>query len=74
MLSHASMNIGDSIYTTDTDDKIIFVNKAFCETYGFEREDILEKYDNVFWKEGPAKGDVKDILPCRVILIIFSDL
>ena len=48
MPSHTSINIGDSIYTTDKDDKIILINKVFCEPYGFEREDILGKYRNIF--------------------------
>ncbi|MFQ6116153.1 MAG: ATP-binding protein, partial [bacterium] len=50
MLSHAITCINDSIYITDMNDRIIFVNKAFCKTYGYREEDILGKQSNILWK------------------------
>ena len=41
LLSHAVMNVNDSIYITDMNDNIVFVNKAFLETYGYEEEEII---------------------------------
>jgi len=43
ILSHALMSIGDSVYITDIDDNIIFVNKAFTETFGFCEEEVIGK-------------------------------
>ncbi|OQX96423.1 hypothetical protein B6I21_01060 [candidate division KSB1 bacterium 4572_119] len=43
MLSHAMMAISDSVYITDMNDKIIFVNKAFVETYHYSKKEILNK-------------------------------
>lgn len=43
ILSHALMSIGDSVYITDINDNIIFVNKAFTETFGFNEEEIAGK-------------------------------
>ncbi len=43
ILSHALMSIGDSVYITDIDDNIIFVNKAFTETFGFSEEEVIGK-------------------------------
>ena len=34
LLSHAILSTDDSVYITDLEDRITFVNKAFCETYG----------------------------------------
>ncbi|MGB7605901.1 MAG: diguanylate cyclase [Lutisporaceae bacterium] len=41
ILSHALMSIGDSVYITDINDNIIFVNKAFTETFGFSEEEVV---------------------------------
>jgi PAS domain S-box-containing protein len=49
LLSGAVMSTDDSVYITDIDDKIIFVNKAFCRTYGYKRNDILGRDCNILW-------------------------
>ena len=49
LLSGAIMSTNDSVYITDTDDKIIFVNKAFCKTYGYREEDVLGKDSRMLW-------------------------
>jgi diguanylate cyclase (GGDEF)-like protein/PAS domain S-box-containing protein len=53
MLSRALMSIGDAVYVTDTTDRIMFVNRAFCETYGYAEADIVGKDSEVLWKERP---------------------
>jgi PAS domain S-box-containing protein len=56
LLSHAIMSINDSVYITDTEDKITFVNKAFCETYRYEEKDILGKRSSVLsTPESPSR-------------------
>jgi len=49
LLLGAIMSAADSIYITNLEDRIIFVNKAFCRTYGYEEEDIIGKNSNVLW-------------------------
>jgi len=61
MLSHAIMSINDSVYITDMDDRIIFVNKSFCKTYGYEEEDVIGRHISVLWSEAPTNRDVKSI-------------
>lgn len=41
MLLHAVMHINDSVYITDTQGMIRFVNKAFHHTYGYSAEEII---------------------------------
>ena len=41
LLSHAMRNIGDSVFIFDHEMKVVFVNRAFCETYGYDTDDIL---------------------------------
>jgi PAS domain S-box-containing protein len=49
LLSGAIMSTNDSVYITDMENKIIFVNKAFCETYGYKEQDVLGKDSNILW-------------------------
>jgi len=49
LLSGAIMSTDDSVYITDRENKIIFVNKAFCETYGYKKEDVIGKDSNFLW-------------------------
>jgi PAS domain S-box-containing protein len=57
LLSGAIMSTNDSVFITNMDDKIIFVNNAFCKTYGYRKEDILGKDSSILWigKQQSAK-------------------
>ncbi|MCG8604766.1 PAS domain S-box protein [bacterium] len=53
MLSHAIMSITDSVYITDMDDNIIYVNKAFCKTYDYtDEEEMLGQKSHILWEMG----------------------
>ncbi|OHB62176.1 MAG: hypothetical protein A2167_01695 [Planctomycetes bacterium RBG_13_46_10] len=52
LLSGAIMSTVDSVYITNMEDKITFVNKAFCNTYGYKKEEILGKNSSVLWLAG----------------------
>ena len=64
MLSHAMKNIFDIVFITDNDDKIIFVNKSFCETYLYPEKEILGKSPELFQLDRNGKvveaGTVKE--------------
>jgi PAS domain S-box-containing protein len=49
LLSGAVMSTEDSVYITDMDGDIIFVNKAFCTTYGYTEEEIVGENGNILW-------------------------
>jgi PAS domain S-box-containing protein len=61
LLSHAIMSTDDSIYITDMKDNIIFVNRAFCETYGYSEEEIIGKNGNILWEKNPSATDTKKV-------------
>ncbi len=62
MLSHAIMSVEDSVYITNLDDKIIFVNEAFCKSYDYEKEEIIGKNTAILWKtNGKTKPTKKTI-------------
>jgi len=49
LLSAAVTSTDDSVYITDMQNKIIFVNRAFCKTYGYKKEDVIGKDSNILW-------------------------
>ena len=49
LLSGAVRSTSDSVYITDVDDNIVFVNKAFSDTYGYKEEEIVGKESNILW-------------------------
>ncbi len=60
LLSHAIMSTDDSIFITDMEHKVIFVNRAFCETYGYQEKEIIGKDDSILWEKGDStKGNKK---------------
>ncbi len=56
LLTHAMMNISDNVYISDMSNQIIYVNDAFCRTYGYEREEILGEKSEVLWKVTDGVG------------------
>jgi PAS domain S-box-containing protein len=43
ILSRALESIGESVSITDLKNEIIFVNSAFCKTYGYKQADLIGK-------------------------------
>lgn len=62
MISEAMMSIYDSVYITDGDGKILFVNKAFCETYGYTENEVIGMPYDLLWKSGTDKRKLKKLL------------
>ena len=51
LLSAAVKSTDDSVFITDMDERMLFVNKAFCETYGYTEEEVLGKDSNILSDE-----------------------
>jgi len=49
LLSGAIMSTEDSVFITDMQGNIVFVNKAFCRAYGYSEEEIVGKNGNILW-------------------------
>ncbi|MBU4329647.1 MAG: EAL domain-containing protein [Acidobacteria bacterium] len=63
MLSHALMDIKDSVFFTDMEDNIIYVNDAFCRTYGYHEEEIVGKEAAVLWGKDIENEYQQSIFP-----------
>ena len=61
LLSHAVVSTEDSVYITDMDDKITFVNRAFCETYGYSEEEVIGKDCNMLWKQANGQDSYQAV-------------
>lgn len=49
LLSGAIRSTEDSVYITNIQGEIIFVNKAFCKAYGYSEEEILGQNSSILW-------------------------
>ncbi len=69
MLSRAVATINEALFLTDRKGQIVYVNDAFCTTYGYTREEILGQARSRLWaspREVPpplAKGHMLDRQP-----------
>jgi len=61
LLSGAIMSTDDSVYIADMENRIIFVNKAFYETYGYKEEEVLGKDSNILWIGKHQSKDTRSV-------------
>lgn len=61
LLSGAIMSTDESVYITDMENKIIFVNRAFCKSYGYEEEEVIGKDCNILWMEKPQSENTRSV-------------
>jgi PAS domain S-box-containing protein len=50
LLSFAMTGTDDCVYITDLQGEIIFVNRSFCETYGYDEEEVIGMEHKVLWQ------------------------
>ncbi|MBA7620419.1 Adaptive-response sensory-kinase SasA [subsurface metagenome] len=67
LLSGAIMSTNDSVYITDMQSKIIFVNKAFCKTYRYKKEEIVGKDSNVLWIGKDQTKNTRSVFQTRTV-------
>jgi PAS domain S-box-containing protein len=67
LLSGAIMSTNDSVYISDMEDRIIFVNKAFCETYGYKEEEIVGKGSNILWIGKQQNTGTRSVFQTRTV-------
>ncbi len=67
LLSGAVMSTEDSVYITDMQGEIIFVNKAFCKTYGYKEDEIVGKNGNVLWIGRHQSQNTRSVFQTRTV-------
>ena len=61
LLSAAVMSTSESVYITNLEDRIIFVNKAFCKTYGYQQDEVIAKNSHVLWMGKPQNNYTRSV-------------
>ena len=59
-------SINDVVNIADMNDNLLFVNPAFCKTYGYSEEELLGKHSSIVWSENNPKKMVDEILPATL--------
>ena len=67
LLSGAVMSTDDSVYIADMQGKIIFVNKAFCDTYGYEEDEIIGKNNTILWVGKQHTENTRSVFQTRTV-------
>ena len=67
LLSGAVMSTDDSVYITNMQGMIIFVNKAFCNTYGYEEQEIIGKNSTVLWIGKNQSQNSRSVFQTRTV-------
>ncbi len=67
LLSGAIMSTDDSVYIADMQGKIIFVNKAFCNTYGYKEEEIIGENNTVLWVGKQQTENTRSVFQTRTV-------
>lgn len=63
LMNHALKSLNDCISITDINDKIIYVNNAFLNTYGYERTELIGENIKIVRKKDEQSDFVETILP-----------
>jgi PAS domain S-box-containing protein len=66
-LSKALESIGECVTITDLQNKIIFVNNAFCKNYGYNEEEIISKNITTIRPTGNNGSSVDKILSDTIL-------
>ena len=67
LLSGAVMSTDDSIYITNMQGKIVYVNKAFCKTYGYKEEEIVGQNGNLLWIGKHQSQNTRSVFQTKTI-------
>ena len=54
MLVHALRHIGEAVYVSAPDERIVFVNRAFCEMYGWSEAEVMGRATDSLWPNCPV--------------------
>ncbi len=66
MLAHAVKSIRECVSVTDMEDNVIFVNDAFCNTYGYSKDELTGKPISIIRSPNNPPDTIKDIFPATL--------
>jgi len=66
MLSQSLKSVNECVSITDLEDKIIFVNQAFLDTYGYELKELIGKPISLVRSSENEQNQISEILPSTI--------
>ncbi len=63
LLAYALESINEGVSITDKNDKITYVNDAFCKNYGYAKEELFGKDPSIFRPDYNPDAKASEILP-----------
>ena len=63
LFEHTIASVNEAVNITDLNDNLIYVNRAFCSTYGYKEEDIIGKHCSIFWSAKTPRDMLQKIRP-----------
>ncbi|MCP4263002.1 MAG: PAS domain S-box protein [Planctomycetes bacterium] len=67
LLSGAVMSTADGVYIADMQGNIIFVNKAFCVTYGYKEDEIIGENSTLLWAGKQHTKNTRSVFQTRSV-------
>jgi PAS domain S-box-containing protein len=66
LLAYSLESISECVSITDNNDRIIYVNKSFLNTYGYSIDELIGQNTNILRSKELAFEHVRDILPVTI--------
>ncbi len=66
MFEQTIRSINSVVNIADLNDSILFVNEAFCKTYGYTEQELIGKHSSLFWSDRNPRNVVEQILPATL--------
>jgi len=63
LFEHMVASVNEIVNISDLNDVIIYVNRAFCNIYGYSVEEIIGKHSSIFWSDKTPKDTLQKIRP-----------
>lgn len=67
MLAHALKSISETVCITDMMENIIFVNSAFNNTFGYNKEEVIGKHISLIRSDKNTSNVINQILPATLM-------
>ncbi|MFZ4414929.1 MAG: PAS domain-containing protein, partial [Bacteroidales bacterium] len=62
MLAHSLKSVSECVSITDIENKIKFVNEAFCKTYGYDADELIDKSIEIILSSNNSSDKLNEIL------------
>lgn len=60
-LLDAVMSADDGVYITDSEDRIVFVNRSLCQMYDYSEQELIGRESSILWTQKSSNEEVRKI-------------